>query len=167
MIHPAAPTVLLAGVASYLIRLTTGKSFMSNAITNNFIYQFLFPLIVLTEGFNMRKRALGLYAKEVAYLGIIAPLISCVFNALALILLQNLVHKYTDWIHYEKLKSEILVSIAIVMSTVELHGSVAPLHTVKNMRLYKILFGGGTFNNNISLVLIMTFERMIHEESFI
>lgn len=140
---------------------------MSNAITNNFIYQMLLPLIVLTEGFNMRKRSLSIYAKEVTWLGIISPMVSCVLNAMVLVILQKVIHKYTDWIHYDILRNDVLVSIAIVMSTVELHGSIAPLHSVKNMRLYKILFGGGTFNNNISLVLVMTFERMIHEQSLL
>lgn len=138
---------------------------MSNAISNNFIYQALLPLIVLTEGFNMRKRSLSLYAKEVAWLGVISPVVSCILNAIVLVVVNNLVHKHTSLIKYSKMKTEIIVSIAIVMSTVELHGSIAPLHSVRNMRLYKILFGGGTFNNNISLVLVMTFERMIHEHS--
>ena len=162
-IHPAAPTILLAGATSYLIRYVSGKSFLSNAITNNFIYQFLLPLIVLTEGFNMRKKSLNVYGKEVTYFGIIVPFFTCIFNALILVFTQQYIYEWTDLIPVaKKLRNDVLISIAITMSTVELHGSVAPLHSVSNMKLYKILFSSATFNNNISLILVMTFERMIH-----
>lgn len=138
---------------------------MSNAITNNFIYQFLLPLIVLSEGFNMRRRSLNVYGKEVAYIGVIVPLLTVILNAIALVALNYCAHKYLDLSNYSVLRNDLIVSIAIVMCTVELHGSIAPLHSIVNMRLYKIMFSSCTFNNNISLVLVMTFERMIQNES--
>jgi NhaP-type Na+/H+ or K+/H+ antiporter len=46
------------------------------------------------------------------------------------------------------------------MNTIDEHGSIGPLHTFHNTRLLKILSSAATFNNNISLVLVMTFERM-------
>lgn len=54
-----------------------------------------------------------------------------------------------------------MVGIAITMNTIDIHGSIGPLHTFHNPRLDKILWSVGTFNNNVSLVLVMTFERMV------
>lgn len=60
-----------------------------------------------------------------------------------------------------RLTSTALIGISIVMNTIDVHGSIAPLHSFHNLRLERILSNVGTFNNNISLVLVMTFERMI------
>lgn len=46
------------------------------------------------------------------------------------------------------------------MNTIDVHGSIGPLHTFHNSRLLKIMSSAATFNNNISLVIVMTFERM-------
>lgn len=156
--------LIVSITASYLISQSSGKSIVTNAITNEFIYKFLLPIIVLAEGFNMRKRSLSIYKKEVLWIGILAPLFTFVLNAAILFYLQKYA-RANKWASESRfLKTEQLISIAITMSTVEIHGSIAPLHSVKNMRLYKILFGSGMFNNNMSLVIVMTFERMIAAE---
>lgn len=161
-IHHAAPTVILAAATSYVIQTYSHKSIITNAITNEFIYQFLLPLIVLTEGFNLRKRSLSFYKKEVTWLGLLLPFVGFALQATFLISLQMILYKYIDLDKERIQKNEVIISLAIVLSTVEVHGTVAPLMSVKNLRLYKILFSGGMFNNNISLVIVMTFERMIH-----
>ena len=162
-IHHAAPTLILAAVASYFVQTYSHKSIISNAITNQFIYQFLLPIIVLTEGFNMRKRSISFYKKEVTWLGLILPFVGFALQASFLIALQMLCYKYFNLDKDRIQRKEVIISLAIVLSTTEVHETVAPLMTIKNLRLYKILFSGGMFNNNISLVIIMTFERMIRE----
>lgn len=52
------------------------------------------------------------------------------------------------------------MAIAITMNTIDVHGSIGPLHSFHNSRLFKIMSSAATFNNNISLVIVMTFERM-------
>lgn len=166
-IHHAAPTVVIAAIVGYLVQRFSHKSIISNAITTEFIYQFLLPLIVLCEGFNMRKRSLSFYKKEIAWLGLITPFVGFALQALFLMLLQFLLYKHYDLDPLREQKNEVLISLAITMSTVEIHGTVAPLMSILNMRLYKIIYSGGMFNNNISLVIVMTFERMIHDNGML
>jgi hypothetical protein len=154
--------MLVVGLGiSLLISVFMHKSIVTNAITNDFIYKFLLPVIVLAEGFNMRKRSLNIYKNEVIATGILIPFFTFSLTAVAIILLQKYGEKLFGIPASRILSREVLISIAITLNTVEIHGSVAPLHAVKNLRLYKILFAGGMFNNNLSLIIVMTFERLI------
>ena len=154
--------MLVVGLGiSLLISVFMHKSIVTNAITNDFIYKFLLPVIVLAEGFNMRKRSLNIYKNEVIATGILIPFFTFSLTAFAIILLQKYGESLFGIPASRILSREVLISIAITLNTVEIHGSVAPLHAVKNLRLYKILFAGGMFNNNLSLIIVMTFERLI------
>lgn len=52
--------------------------------------------------------------------------------------------------------------IAITIGVIDLHGSVQPLHsTIHNERISSIVFSSGMINNNMSLVFVMTLERLI------
>lgn len=166
IIHGSVPMLLIAMLASYLISLSS-KSIVTNAITNEFIYKYLLPIIVLAEGFNMRRRSLSIYKREIVTIGIVAPILTFILNSLILILLQRIAIKQGWWSVDRQMNNETLISIAITMSTVEIHGSIAPLHAIKNMRIYKILFSSGLFNNNLSLVIVMTFERMIYSKGML
>ena len=115
----------------------------------------------------MRKRSLSFYKKEVTWLGLILPFVGFALQAAFLIGLQSICYKYFDLDKDREQRKEVIISLAIVLSTVEVHGTVAPLLAIKNLRIYKILFSGGMFNNNISLVIVMTFERMIYEKGSI
>lgn len=150
---------------SLIISAFMHKSIVTNAITNDFIYKFLLPVIVLAEGFNMRKRSLNIYKNEVIAVGILIPFFTFALTAVGIILLQKYGEKAFGIPASRMLSREVLISIAITLNTVEIHGSVAPLHAVKNLRLYKILFAGGMFNNNLSLIIVMTFERLISAHS--
>lgn len=58
--------------------------------------------------------------------------------------------------------------IAITIGTVDLHGSVQPLHsTIHNERLSSIIFSSGMLNNNMSLVFVMTLERLIQSNELL
>jgi NhaP-type Na+/H+ or K+/H+ antiporter len=58
--------------------------------------------------------------------------------------------------------------IAVTLGTIDLHGSVQPLHGgIHNHRLSTIIFGSGMFNNNMSLIFVMTLERLIHGQSLL
>lgn len=164
VVHSSLPLLVVAIASSVTISLFSSKSIVSNAITNEFIYKYLLPVIVLAEGFNMRKRSLSTFKREVIVFSVVCPILACALNAAILIFSQKYLHAKFGLDPDKKLNSEILISIAITMSTVEIHGSVGPLHAVKNLRLYKILFTSGLFNNNISLIIVMTFERMIHNK---
>lgn len=78
-------------VISFLVTKYGHKSIVSNALTNDFIYQYLLPIIVLAEGFNNRKKSLNYYKKEIVTLGVITPLICFAVFSGFLILLQKLV----------------------------------------------------------------------------
>lgn len=156
--------LIIAMVASYLISLQN-KSIVTNAITNEFIYKYLLPIIVLAEGFNMRRRSLSIYKREVFTIGVAGPFLTFFLNTFILIGLQKLAMKNGWWDQKRLVPTETIISIAITMSTVEIHGSIAPLNMIKNMRIYKVLFSSGLFNNNLCLVIVMTFERMIHSHS--
>lgn len=67
--------LLVALGISYLINNYAHKSIVSNAVTNNFIYQFLLPIIVLAEGFNNRKKSFGYYRREIISYGLMMPVI--------------------------------------------------------------------------------------------
>jgi NhaP-type Na+/H+ or K+/H+ antiporter len=157
--------LVIGMVVSLMISAFMHKSIVTNAITNDFIYKFLLPVIVLAEGFNMRKRSLNVYKNEVIATGILIPFFTFSLTAVVIILLQKYGEKFFGIPPSRILSREVLISIAITLNTVEIHGSVAPLHAVKNLRLYKILFAGGMFNNNLSLIIVMTFERLILTKS--
>lgn len=148
-----------------LVSKYMNKSIVTNAITNTFIYNFLLPVIVLAEGFNMRKRSLNVYKNEVVSIGIFAPFLGFTITAILLILTQKYGGKLLGLEEGRVLSREVMIAIAITLGTVETHGTVAPLHSVKNLRLYKILFSSGMINNNMSLVIVMTFERLIFNGS--
>lgn len=58
--------------------------------------------------------------------------------------------------------------IAVTIGTIDLHGSVQPLHEgIHNHRISSIIFGSGMFNNNMSLIFVMTLERLIHNASLL
>jgi hypothetical protein len=164
VVHSSLPLLIVAIASSVLITFFSSKTIITNAITNEFIYKYLLPVIVLAEGFNLRKRSLSTFKREIVLFSIVCPILACALNAAILILSQKHFSKILGLDPEKKLSNEILISIAITMSTVEIHGSVGPLHAVKNLRLYKILFSSGLFNNNISLIIVMTFERMIHNK---
>jgi NhaP-type Na+/H+ or K+/H+ antiporter len=82
-------------VVSYLVSTYGHKSIVSNALTNDFIYQYLLPIIVLAEGFNNRKKSLGYYKKEIVAFGVITPLICFGIFSGFLILLQKV---FMDWL---------------------------------------------------------------------
>lgn len=166
MIHSSVPMLLIAMGISYYINTYRHKSIVSNALSNTFIYQFLLPIIVLAEGFNNRKKSLGIYKKDIMSLGVVTPLINFfVFGGL-LIGAQALGLKYLGLSPDYKQSNTILFAIAITLSTVDIHGATAPLHKFHNGRLEKILFSASTFNNNICLVLVMTFERMVNTNDY-
>lgn len=166
-IHPSVPQSILAIGVCYLIsKVTNGKSLASNAITNEFIYQYLLPVIVLAEGFNLRKRVFNEYPREIFWLSIVIPIVIVAINSYLLITLQKVM---VNTFHYDEtylMKNEILISFAITMSQVELHGATGPLVTIKNYRLFQIIFNSSMFNNNMCLVIVMTFERLIHQNDF-
>lgn len=55
---------------------------------------------------------------------------------------------------------------AIVLNTIDLHGSIQPLHGgVHNERLGTMIMGSAMFNNNICLIFVMTFERIINDRA--
>ena len=60
---------------SFLVSKYGHKSIVSNALTNDFIYQYLLPIIVLVEGFNNRKKSLTYYKQEIVSFGVLTPLI--------------------------------------------------------------------------------------------
>lgn len=158
----ATPTLVLSMVVSYCLNNFLHKSIVSNAITNDFIYQILLPVIVLAEGFNTRKKSLDLYKREIFSFGIIMPVVAVIVNLGILYFLQWLfITKLGYFVdHYMELKT--LAGLAIVINIVDVHGSIGPLHAIKNIRLTKILFNSGTHSNNMTLVIVMTFERMLH-----
>lgn len=58
--------------------------------------------------------------------------------------------------------------IAVTLGTIDLHGSVQPLHGgIHNERLTKIIFGSGMLANNMGLIFVMALERLIHENSLL
>lgn len=58
--------------------------------------------------------------------------------------------------------------IAVTLGTIDLHGSIQPLHGgIHNERLTKIIFGSGMLANNMSLIFVMTLERLIYGESLL
>lgn len=58
--------------------------------------------------------------------------------------------------------------IAITLGTIDLHGSVQPLHGgIHNERLTKIIFGGGIITNNLGLIFVMVLERLIHDQDLL
>jgi len=166
VIHCAMPTLLLSILISYLISLTSNKSIITNAITNDFIYKYLLPIIVLTEGFNMKNRSVQTYGRENTTLGIIIPIFIIVMNSALLYGIQKLAFSMTSVDEAYYMATPVLMSIAITMNNVDLHGSIAPLMTIKNMRMYKILFSSGLLSNNMCLIFVMTFERMLIAGSF-
>lgn len=167
-VHSSVPLMFTAMIVAYLMSkgYGGGQTVASNAITNDFIYRFLLPIIVLAEGFNMRKRSIGLYKTEMFVLSILIPVLVVAANSTILFYLQNWAFNKWHFDHDKFLGKEILISIAITMTQIELHGSVGPLHSIKNLRLFKILFGSALFNNNMSLIIVMTFERLIQSKSF-
>lgn len=56
--------------------------------------------------------------------------------------------------------------LAVTLATSDLHGSVQPFHGgIRNDRLSSIIFGQTMMTNNLSLVFVMTLERLIVEEA--
>jgi NhaP-type Na+/H+ or K+/H+ antiporter len=166
VIHCAMPTLLLAILISYLISLTSNKSIITNAVSNDFIYKYLLPIIVLTEGFNMKNRSVQTYSRENTVLGIVVPLFIIICNSALLYGVQKLAFSVATVDEAYYLSTPVLMSLSITMNNVDLHGSIAPLMTIKNMRLYKILFSSALLSNNMCLVFVMTFERMLVAGSF-
>ena len=83
--------MLIVGLAiSYLINTYAHKTIVSNALSNNFIYQFLLPIIVLAEGFNNRKKSLNFYKKEILSFGLILPVVQVFVMSCILLGLQYL-----------------------------------------------------------------------------
>jgi NhaP-type Na+/H+ or K+/H+ antiporter len=76
-------------LVSYLVSKYGHKSIVSNALSNDFIYQYLLPIIVLAEGFNNRKKSLSYYKKEIVSFGVITPLVCFGIFSGFLILLQK------------------------------------------------------------------------------
>lgn len=78
VIHASAPMLMVALIISYCLNTYAHKSIVANAVTNQFIYQFLLPIIVLAEGFNNRKKSLGFYRREILSFGVLMP-VMCFF----------------------------------------------------------------------------------------
>ena len=58
--------------------------------------------------------------------------------------------------------------IAVTLGTIDLHGSLQPIHGgIHNERIGTVIGGSGMFNNNMSLIFVMTLERLIHDESLL
>jgi NhaP-type Na+/H+ or K+/H+ antiporter len=158
----ATPTLVVSMIVSYLLNTFLHKSIVSNAITNDFIYQILLPVIVLAEGFNTRKKSLDLYKREIFSFGILMPVVSVIVNLGVLYFFQWLFIVKMGLFQEFEMSLRVLAGLAIVINIIDVHGSISPLHGIKNVRLLKILFNSGTHNNNMILVIVMTFERMIH-----
>lgn len=154
--------LIVAFAVSYYISKFQSKSIVSNAITNDFIYQALLPIIVLTEGFNNTKKSISHYRREIVAIGITLPVIGFFVFAGFLYLTQSLFVKYTSYGAQYAVKAQVLMAITLTMNVVDVHGATGPLHTFHNPRLQKIIFNASTFSNNMSLLLVMTFERMIN-----
>ena len=88
--HPCAPVLVLAMAISYLVSKYGHKSITSNALTNDFIYLYLLPIIVLAEGFNNRKKSLNYYKKEIIYFGVVAPILGFIISALVVFGIEKL-----------------------------------------------------------------------------
>lgn len=161
MIHASIPCLILSVGFSYSVSSFAHKSIASNALTNTFIYQFLLPIIVLAEGFNNRKKSLGLYRKEIISLGLLMPILNFFVMSGLLIGIQKVFVDKMGLVSHLKQDISKMVAICITMNTVDVHSSIAPLHSMVNKRLEKIIWNSSTFNNNMALVLVMTFERMI------
>jgi NhaP-type Na+/H+ or K+/H+ antiporter len=65
----------MAMLVSYLVSKYGHKSIVSNALSNDFIYQYLLPIIVLAEGFNNRKKSLSYYKTEIVSFGVLTPIL--------------------------------------------------------------------------------------------
>lgn len=58
--------------------------------------------------------------------------------------------------------------IAVTLGTIDLHGSIQPLHGgIHNERMTKIVFGSSMIANNMGLIFVMVLERLIHDQSLL
>jgi len=86
--------MVLAALIAYLVSKYGHKSIVSNGLTNDFIYLYLLPIIVLAEGFNNRKKSLSFYKKEIVSFGVIAPILGFGISALVVLAFEKI---FTGW----------------------------------------------------------------------
>lgn len=87
--------IALATLIAYLVSKYGHKSIISNGLTNDFIYLYLLPIIVLAEGFNNRKKSLSFYKKEIVSFGVVAPILGFGISALVVFGFEKL---FMDWL---------------------------------------------------------------------
>ena len=157
----AVPGLLLAMGTSWALNTYMHRSIVSNALTKSMIYDMLLPIIVLTEGFNTRKKSLDLYRTEILLVGILIPLFSVFMTFGVLVGLQALFVGQLKLLGGLLISNKVLFGMALCVNMVDIHGSIAPLHGVNNFRVLKILYNAGTYTGTITLILVMTYERML------
>lgn len=142
---------------------------MGKVITQDFIYKYLLPPIVLAEGFNVKSRLFRNYGTEIKILGIGV-------NFLIPLMLSFCFYFYCqrDWSWMLGLDENIDLDItflhaymlAITLTSVDLHGAIGPYHGgIHNERMSEITFGTTLFNNNICLIFVMALEKVSSEKS--
>lgn len=97
--HPSALVIAIATLVAYLVSKYGHKSIISNGLTNDFIYLYLLPIIVLAEGFNNRKKSLSFYKKEILSFGVVAPILGFGISAMVVFGFEKI---FMDWLGFMK-----------------------------------------------------------------
>lgn len=167
-LHPAAPLILASMLLTFLLKNLgfSEEQSIKTIITQDFIYQFLLPPIVLAEGFNVRSSLLNNHGRDVIKFGIFTPYCSSFFLAC---LIYSWVHKSNSWFFGLDESIEMKLSfydcllLAITLNSVDPHGSVQPFHGgIDNGKMSTIIFGSSLFTNNICLILVISLEQLLH-----
>lgn len=162
--HPALLMIAFTFVACKIINIYQDlDNFVNTEEVSKLCYSFLLPPIVLAEGWfwsqNTYKKA------ECVKLTAIAGLFTSSTFTVGLIYGLDYLIQHLGFKPPFEFSMTVILVLTICLNTSDFHGALAPLHAMKNSRMENTISSGVIWNNNLSLIFVMVWERYLADHS--
>lgn len=163
--HESLVIIIISAVFSYIFYEVADFS-ISSHISPDIIFQYILPPIILSAGFNMRKRYFFKNLGYIALFGLIGTVIMFALCTAGFYLTHRLIDKEGDLNQGQKqwsVKDVMGLSSALVATD-----TIAPLSLIDQKAyptLFSVVFGEGVSNDAVALLLMDVVGELKHNGS--